>query len=136
MVRVVEFMFVFGDAARLGWKARRTHKFLGHKFLRRYFGRRSETSHPAKPAGGGKTKRHRNASKDRSNKYRSILDSVFYFLTYRVPNFFRLGWAKLKTNFERKNILFFQKTSTHFFIIKVVNSVLVVGPVLRYSCRK
>ena len=30
-------MFVFGDAARLVWQARQTHKFLVHKFLRLYF---------------------------------------------------------------------------------------------------
>ena len=37
VVRVEEFMFVFGDAARLVWQARDFHKFLVHKFLRRYF---------------------------------------------------------------------------------------------------
>ena len=37
-IRVVELMVVFGDAARLVWGARRFHKFLVHKFLRRYFG--------------------------------------------------------------------------------------------------
>ena len=31
-------MFVFGDAERMVWQARDFHKFLVHKFLRRYFG--------------------------------------------------------------------------------------------------
>ena len=38
MIRVVELMFVFGDAERMVWQARDFHKFLVHKFLRRYFG--------------------------------------------------------------------------------------------------
>ena len=60
-VRVVELMFVFGDAARLVWQVRRTHKFLiisssGDILVadqRRVIGRSRPTGWVGSVAGGG-----------------------------------------------------------------------------------
>ena len=49
---MVEFMFVFGDAARLVWQARQTHKFLVHKFPKWYFCHRTAAVSPVSPADG------------------------------------------------------------------------------------
>ena len=86
---VMEFMFVFGDAARLVWQGHQTHKFLVHKFLKWYFCHRTATVPPASPADGldtGNRAHNKNHSKLFGDDRQLIVGPVLsytYLLTVR-----------------------------------------------------